>query len=181
LYLLDGEGSGYRYNEVDLDLRNQLIGIGIVNTNRNRDLLPVKQADLFLEFIEKELMPRVEADYLICNRVLFGHSFGGCFTIYTMLNRPELFDKYMASSPTPIMDMTDLSSYRKLDTRLKNPVKFYFSYGSKDMKQVRKWAQILIDNLENYEFKNLQVKHEIFPGENHNSSDVISLNKGLKF
>jgi predicted alpha/beta superfamily hydrolase len=152
-----------------------------MNPNRNRDMLPVNQADVFLEFIEKELMPVVEKSYQINNRILYGHSFAGCFTIFAMLNRPELFGKYIASSPTPIMNMVETSHYNQLDDGLNNEVQFYFSFGSKDMRQVRKWCNVLIENLKYSDFEFLKVKHNIFPGENHNSSDIISLNNGLKF
>ncbi len=182
VYLLDGEYSKYRYDKiVEVQLNRPVIGIGIVNTNRNRDMLPVKQADNFLKFIEEELMPCAETDILINHRVLFGHSFGACFTIYTMINKPHLFDKYIASSPTPIMDMVDASIYLAVDNQLKKDLKFYFSFGSKDMKQVRKWSEVLYGNLKNTKLRHIVWEHEVYQGENHNSSDIISLIKGLEF
>ena len=182
VYLLDGEYSKYRYDKiVEAQLVKSLVGIGILNTNRNRDMLPAKQADNFLKFIEEELIPVAESDLLCNHRVLYGHSFGACFTIYTMINKPKLFEKYLASSPTPIMDMVETSIYQTLDNQLKKELKFYFSYGSKDMRQVRKWSEILYNNIKDTKFIHLTWKHEVYQGENHNSCDVISLIKGLKY
>lgn len=182
VYLLDGQYSKYRYDKiVEAQLTKPLVGIGILNTNRKRDMLPVKQADNFLNFIDEELLPVSEAD-LLCNyRVLYGHSFGGCFTIYAMIHKPQLFEKFIASSPTPIMDMVETPFYQTLDNELKKDLKFYFSYGSKDMRQVRKWSEILYNNIKDTKFKYINWEHEVYQGEDHNSCDVISLIKGLKY
>ena len=180
VYLLDGEYSNYRYEKLSREhFDKPVIGIGIINTNRNRDMLPVKEPDNFLEFIEKELIPAVEKHYLIEERIIFGHSFAGGFTIYAMIKRPGLFDRYIASSPTPIMKMVDAAGYLQLDNQLNENIEFFFSYGSKDMKQVKKWCAILKSNLQMLKFANLHWKNKVTEGENHNTNDVITLITGL--
>jgi predicted alpha/beta superfamily hydrolase len=182
IYLLDGEFSSHRYDMISKEKLNKpVVGIGIVNTNRNRDLLPAKQPEQFLKFIKDELMAKIETDFRINQRILFGHSFAGGFTVYAMINNPGLFDKYIASSPTPIMDMIEPEIYNQLDAKLGKQVKFYIGYGSKDMGQVKKWSGKLIDNLQLLKLTNIQWKSEIFEGENHNTSDLNSLKNGLKF
>ncbi|TBV08566.1 alpha/beta hydrolase [Phytopseudomonas dryadis] len=59
-------------------------------------------AERFLAFIENELKPLVEARYPIDRgrQTLFGHSYGGLFTVYTLLSRPQAFQRYLASSPS---------------------------------------------------------------------------------
>lgn len=182
LYMPDGEGSNYMYKST-FDQQNDfpVIGIGIIQSNRKRDLLYAHDAAIFLEFIAKELIPAIEEEHKIGERILFGHSFSGSFAIYTMLNEPGLFSKYIASSPTPIMDMVDSSLYVKLDESLNHSLKFYFSNGSKDMKQVRKWVEQLESNLIEIILNNIDWKNDIFEGENHNSSSIISLKRGLKY
>lgn len=182
IYLLDGEFSSYRYDLISKEkLKTPVIGIGIVNTNRNRDLLPAKQPELFLKFIADEVMPKVEEGILIYQRILFGHSFGGGFTVYALINHPGLFDKYIASSPTPIMEMIDTTIYNQLDAKLGKPIKFYISHGSKDMAQVKKWSGKLTENLKLLKLTNINWNAEIFEGANHNTSDLNSLKNGLKF
>jgi len=55
-----------------------------------------------LDFIEMQLFPRlaemVQLD--IKRRSLFGHSFGGLFTLYALFERPGLFANWIAASPT---------------------------------------------------------------------------------
>ncbi len=182
IYLLDGEFSEYRFNAlVDNKSSNRYIGLSIVNTDRRRDLLAVYGADKFLEFISMELIPFMEKDYLVENRVLYGHSFGGAFSIFAMLNHPGLFNKYIASSPTPIMDMIDSTLYLQLDDILEKDIKFYYSHGSKDMKQVRKWCGRLHTNLQELSLEHIEWKYQIFEGENHTTSDAISLMEGMSF
>jgi|GEM_PF-6511626 predicted alpha/beta superfamily hydrolase len=180
IYLLDGEFSGYRYDRIAQGQSGKpVIGVGIVNTNRNRDLLPAKAPDKFLNFIDKELIPAVEKNYLLSQRILFGHSFAGGFTLYSMIHKPGLFHRYIASSPTPIMGMVEPSIYLELDSKLPKETELYFSSGSKDMKQVKKWCEILNTNLKTLTFKHIHWESEINAGENHQTNDLASLTKGL--
>ncbi|WP_328820860.1 alpha/beta hydrolase [Peribacillus faecalis] len=55
----------------------------------------------FQQFIEEELKPKIEADYLV-NRdeqTLFGHSLGGYFVLWNMLNA-DSYQNYIAISPS---------------------------------------------------------------------------------
>ncbi|MHC8285738.1 alpha/beta hydrolase [Pseudomonas sp. XS1P51] len=58
--------------------------------------------DLFLDFIEKRLMPRVAERFKVDQdqRSLVGHSFGGMFGVYTLFTRPTLFQHVVAVSPS---------------------------------------------------------------------------------
>ena len=123
LYMTDGNAHiGHTSSTVEFLARNgrmsEMIVVGIVNTDRTRDLSPthVKTtvagggsalqfptsggADKFIKFIETELIPEIEKRYRVHPyRILAGHSLGGLFTIHTMTSRPELFNSYVAVSP----------------------------------------------------------------------------------
>ena len=100
LYLLDG--SDYALFNAISDLRRlqgrelapEMIIVAIENTDRNRDMLPVKveeypvppRAEGFLTFIEKELIPSIEKNYRTNGqRILKGQSLSGLFTLYALL------------------------------------------------------------------------------------------------
>lgn len=123
LYLTDGEGQmDHTVTTIDFLARNgripELIVVGIANTDRTRDLTPTNGtlrnpggqpqrfptsggADKFLKFIETELIPSIEADYRTQPyRIFAGHSFGGLFALHTLFTRPELFNAYIAVSPS---------------------------------------------------------------------------------
>lgn len=182
IYLIDGEYSNYRFQQIKerfKDSITNLIAVGIVNTDRRRDLLYAKAANQFLDFITTELIPVIEKDYKTKNRILFGHSFGGGFTIYAMINKPGFFNRYIASSPIPIMDLVKKENYLQMDSLCKHEIVFYFSYGTEDMGQVSKWADILKDNLTGLRFQNLDWRFKIFEGKDHNNSDIAAVINGL--
>ncbi len=143
-------------------------------------MLYINGADKFLDFITSELIPEVEKDYKTTTRILNGHSFCGSFTVYALIHKPRHFDCYIASSPTPIMDLVKTEYYRQIDSTVNDKIKFCFSFGSKDMKQVRKWSLILKDNLDGMEFQNLDWRFKIFEGKNHYNSDLVALFWGVK-
>ena len=59
-------------------------------------------ADLFLDFLEQELKPLIQASAPIDTRrqALFGHSYGGLFTLHALFTRPAAFHTYVAASPS---------------------------------------------------------------------------------
>lgn len=73
----------------------------------NRQRPPGRQspsggAEDFLVFIEHELKPLIAQRYSINSQrqTLFGHSYGGLFTLYTLLTKPQAFQGYVVASPS---------------------------------------------------------------------------------
>jgi predicted alpha/beta superfamily hydrolase len=122
LYLTDGDAHiGHTASTIEFLARNgrmsEAIIVGIPNTDRTRDLTPTKPsakgatgapqfptaggADNFLKFIETELIPDVEKRYRVKPyRILAGHSLGGLFVVHAMVARPDVFNSYVAVSPS---------------------------------------------------------------------------------
>jgi len=119
LFLLDGDFH-FQHTTATIDFlsRNgripEMITIAILNTDRNRDFTPSSQnsedieqvptkggANNFLRFISEELIPYVEKNYRTKPfKILVGHSRGGLFAIHTLISQPEIFDAYIAISPS---------------------------------------------------------------------------------
>ncbi len=85
----------------------EMILIGIDLPEGNRILLPTRESkdtkipDSYINFFETELMPHVNTKYRTAQyNVLFGASNSGFFSVYTLLNKPLLFNGYFASSPS---------------------------------------------------------------------------------
>jgi predicted alpha/beta superfamily hydrolase len=123
LYMTDGDAHlGHTSATIEFLSRNgrmpEMIVVAITNTDRTRDLTPTNASmprpdgtemnfptsggsDKFLKFIETELIPKIEKDYRTQPyRVFAGHSFGGLFAIHSFLTRPEVFNAYIAVSPS---------------------------------------------------------------------------------
>lgn len=77
------------------------------------------------------------------------------------------------------MSFVDPQIYLDLDKQLEKDIKLYFSYGSRDMKQVRKWAAKLQLCLSAIELDNLEWSFEIHEGQNHNTSAAKAFSSGL--
>lgn len=89
-------------------------------------------AERFLSFILDELSPEIVRRYpqaSITGNLILGHSLGGLFVSYALLNRPEAFSSFLISSPSlwwddfaVLGDLLDLPS--KLNERKSNPTVF---------------------------------------------------------
>jgi len=134
LYLTDGPD---HINEIgstiDFLVENgrmpPLIVVGIGNTDRTRDLTPTHWdqrhtdgtietnptsggGDRFIDFIQKELIPEIETHYRTARyRVFAGHSYGGLLAIHILITRPDMFNAYIAVSPS--LQWDDLRTVRQ--------------------------------------------------------------------
>jgi len=113
IYILDGRGNfAFSATTVNFLSRNQRmprsIVVGIPNTDRTRDFTPVGVenrptsggADKFLKFLDTELIPYIDKNYRTQPyKTLYGHSLCGMFAIYTLFEKPEMFDSFIAVSP----------------------------------------------------------------------------------
>jgi predicted alpha/beta superfamily hydrolase len=91
-----------------------VIVVGIENTERRRDMTGpttvhsdsliaprVGGSAAFRRFISDELIPEVARRYRVTDeRAIIGESLAGLFIVETFLEQPELFDTYIALSPS---------------------------------------------------------------------------------
>jgi hypothetical protein len=105
----------------------EMILVGISNAkNRTRDLTISStddseegkgDAEKFTDFIENELIPYVESKYPVTTyRTLIGHSYGGLFTVNTLLNHDILFENYLAIDPS--LDWNDQQMVKQAEIDL---------------------------------------------------------------
>ncbi|GAB5408526.1 MAG: hypothetical protein BalsKO_08910 [Balneolaceae bacterium] len=85
----------------------QAILVGIANPSREareRNYLPTSyggEAHNFTDFLIQELFPFIEGKYSTTQkRYLAGHSHGGVFVLYTLLNNSDYFEGYIAIDPS---------------------------------------------------------------------------------
>lgn len=119
LYVLDGTSqSAHTASTTEVMARigamPEAIVIGIPSGEaRNRDYtppgmrqgsddanIPDGQADRFLGFLQRELIPRVDREFRTAKpRTLVGNSRGGLLVVHAFVSQPTLFDGYVAHSP----------------------------------------------------------------------------------
>ena len=134
VYLLDGDGHFSSVVGMMQQLSSingntmcpKMIVVGITNTDRTRDLTPSHiDADSpfmdsasaktsgggenFIAFMEKELMPYIEAKYPAAPyKILIGHSFGGLAVMQTFTHHTDLFNSYICIDPSMWWDKEKL-------------------------------------------------------------------------
>ena len=161
MYVLDGTSQdGHTFTKIDLlskiEQFPEAIVVGIPNTsgNRSRDFTPhYMKIDLdetnsekgnghhFLGFMEKELIPFLNKNYRTNGfRTLSGNSRGGLFVMYALLEKPQLFDGYIAYSP----------AFWREDVLIAKKVKDFFT--SKGLNE--KFIFFSMGSLENEKMKN---------------------------
>lgn len=79
-----------------------------------------------LDFIESQLFPRLDEMVRTdaTRRSLFGHSFGGLFTLYALFERPGLFTNWIAASPTIYWEGSEILNNEASRKRIPGPVAF---------------------------------------------------------
>ena len=126
IYLLDGDlffhamvAVHRAYSGGRRPVMPECIIVGILNTDRTRDLTPSRSAfrrdgkrydedaevgggsELFTAYLAGELRPKVEKKYRAGGgSIVVGHSFGGLFVLSALLRHPALFDVYVALDPS---------------------------------------------------------------------------------
>ena len=140
LYMTDGDGHiDHTASTIEFLTQNgrisELIVVGVTNTDRTRDLTPVKStdkdadgklrfptsggADNFLKFFETELIPEIEGQYRVQPyRIFAGHSLGGLFAIHALITKPRLFNSYVAVSPS--LQWEHSEALKRAETFFKN-------------------------------------------------------------
>ncbi|HEY2394740.1 MAG TPA: alpha/beta hydrolase-fold protein [Rudaea sp.] len=131
IYVLDGDWNAKIVVDIVMFMRQvgfmpPVIIVSVPNffdakgiNSRDHDLTPTVVADqprsggaaAFLSFLKTELVPYVDGHYPT-NRthLIHGHSFGGLFLMYALVNEPKLFDGYLILDPAMSWDQHRLDA-----------------------------------------------------------------------
>lgn len=200
LYLLDGlDHLNYVAGAVDYFQSNNrippMLVVAIENTDRNRDIgfksfePGSSGAENFLAFLENELIPEINSSYSTQKyRLLVGHSAGGMFTLYALLNDPTLFNAYISVSGPLFWHEEYL--VKAAETKAKElkdlPIDVFISLGDEDTDTIGaglKLAAVLemsVDWQEKYKERPLRWTYRHYPSEDHMSTIMPSVNEGLR-
>jgi predicted alpha/beta superfamily hydrolase len=195
-YVLDGDWNTKLLSDMETLLGDEgriphNIIVGVLNTDRDRDFLPTHNessktsggADHFLQFLKTELIPYINKTYPSDGEnTLFGHSFGGLFVAYALLQEPTLFQSYIAADPSFWWDNdTMLGTVASKLPSLTVPNRILYvtgreGVGMKDMRIPQ------IDSvLKKFAPATLTWKLMAYPDESHGTVRLKSAYDGLKF
>ncbi|MBD0254499.1 MAG: alpha/beta hydrolase [Cytophagales bacterium] len=205
LYLLDGENHFHILSAYIEYLRHwkvipPIIVVGIVSVDRIKDLTPMNSLinfdgevdskyktsggnEQFLNFIGQELMPYMEANYKTSPFKIFaGHSLGGLTAINCMLMRPDMFDAYIAISPSLWFGkkyVLRLAEQKLPNLSMRNK-KFFYSVGNEGgnfRNDVLKFNKLVEHN----RLKTLEHEYKYYPYEDHMTEPIPAYYDALRF
>lgn len=159
------------------------IVVGIINNNRSKDLTPPCTNDnptrfgggeKFLRFLTEESQPWIDPNYRTHpHHTLAGHSFGGLFTLYSMMKSPDAFQSYIALSPS--LGRNDEQQVKNAALFFKqestSPKILYLGIGNEGgytHLSTEKFADIVHENLP----ERMIFKYESLEEENHASMTI---------
>jgi uncharacterized protein len=194
----------------------KMIVVGIPNTDRTRDLTPTHidadppmmdsasaktsgGGENFIAFIEKELMPYIEAKYPTAPyKMLIGHSFGGLAVMQTFTHHMDLFNAYICIDPSMWWDNEKLlkqtqkvlaekkfegkSLYLGIANTMEEgmdikKVEQDTSFDSKHIRGILKLQAAFEKNKQN----GLKYRGKYYPDDTHSSAPLITEYDGLRF
>ena len=194
LYLLDGRFHFHHTSGIVQFLSTQgiipeMIVVAITNVDRNRDFSPTHKdrfptsggAGKFLSFLTEELIPFIDQNYRTQDfDILVGHSFGGTFATYTLLEKPNIFEAYIAISP--YLHYDDQYLINQAETKIKSDydknIRFYMTLGNEPayIPSLSKLESIIeTKSPKNFDFTYIQMTDE-----NHGSVPHLSIYNGLQ-
>jgi predicted alpha/beta superfamily hydrolase len=196
IYVLDADGRDQhivptaRFLFINNKMPKAII-VGVFNIDRNHDFLPDSSknaptgggADKFVLFFKDELIPYIDKNFKTePYKVLVGHSYGGLFAMYALLNDPDMFDSYIAIDPS--FWYKNQMLVRSAETKFheaKNWDKTIFITGRQggDMKDMGITAMEKV--LKSSAPKNLNWKIAEYSDEDHGSVPFKSAYDGLRF
>jgi predicted alpha/beta superfamily hydrolase len=205
LYLLDGENHFHILSAYIEYLRHwkaipPIIVVGIVSVDRIKDLTPTNSLidfdgkvdsnlktsggnEQFLNFIQQELMPYMEANYKTSPFKIFaGHSLGGLTAINCMLMRPDMFDAYIAISPALwfgnkyVLRLAE----KKLPKLSMRDKKFFYSVGNEG--GTFRNDLLKFDKLFNqHSLETFEHEYRYYPSEDHMTEPIPAYYDALRF
>jgi len=213
IYLLDGSDN---FNTVvsitehleESSLCPPMIVVGILHADRLTELttgtdkeLPkvVGDGDNFMAFVEKELIPYVDATYPTTTyKTLIGHSLGGLTVVNTLLHNPKLFNSYVSLDGS--LWWNDKKVVREAKTILPNQnykgKKLFLAMANRlergvdtvsVLKETSGSTELIRSNLEfikdvaGNKKNQLSFKSKFYPDDNHPSVRLIGEYDALRF
>jgi predicted alpha/beta superfamily hydrolase len=153
-------------------------------TGRDDIVVSSGSADKFLAFIRKELIPFIESNYRVSSsdRAIAGVSASGLFTLYTLLQHPEMFQRYFAGSPSISWDEPYMYRLEKdfAASHKDLPARLYMCVGGLESETYITNMNKMSKLLRSRKYSNLEIEAVVFENETHGSIYQAAISRALK-
>ena len=178
-------GIGYKsFTEMDsLRVRDYLYPAALPSDEINA----AGGGQLFYDFLINELLPEIDTQYRTDknNRALLGHSFGGYFVLYSLLNqlnnKTSYFKKFISASPALWYNNFYLNQLPQQLDKNSEQLGLFISVGQmEDSIWSVNPVKDLTTEIRKRNLKGLQFKSRIYNHLDHMDVAVLSFTKGLQ-
>lgn len=153
-------------------------------TGRDDIVIRSGGAPKFLECIRDELIPFIESNYHVSStdRTLQGHSRGGLFALYALFHQPDIFKRFLISSPSNRWDNSVLFKYEEEYSENNSDLnaRVFMSFGSLEnedsIENMHKMETLLLSR----GYPTFELETHIFENENHGSVSPCAYSRGLR-
>jgi len=152
-----------------------------IPAHMNKDMRTGGQ-DAFLDFITQQVRPVIEQRYKTDpkRQTLFGHSLGGQFVLHALFTRPELFQTYIAGSPSiwwngrSLLKERDAFAHMTAERRGMPALKVIV--GQDELAHIVVDSRLLVTSL-----PPIKTYYQEIEGESHVSMLPAAINSALRF
>ena len=198
IYILDGEWNMNIFSFIygfamEDEFVPPVILVALPNTYidgqnmRDRDFLPLKMknneraggADQFIEFLKNEVIPYISSKYFTSGvNSLYGHSYGGLFSMYVLVSDPDLFESYYCTDPPLGWEKGYVKKMAgELFEKAPELEKNLWIAGTSNNSSIDDMRKFLENNAP----KKLSWQTATYPNEKHNSVRLKGIYDGIKF
>lgn len=158
-----------------------VVGIGYPeNPLQGRVTDMLENPSTFLEFISDELIPFVDENYKTRTneRTIVGHSLGGQFVLFTLFNRVDLFQSYIAASPgSPSWRSMIQIEADFADENSSLPVRLFMSASEQELVEI----EPMFSAIESRNYEGLALTFFNVEDATHVSSAIPAFTYGLRY
>ncbi|MEW7280418.1 alpha/beta hydrolase-fold protein [Aquimarina sp. 2201CG1-2-11] len=145
------------------------------------------KADNFVAFIKNDVFKFLKKTYKVdmTKKVFAGHSFGGLLASYMLVTTPDLFDYYLAGSPSLWYDNYSINKFENEYFKTKSNLKanvFMCIGADEEIKTGSKMVSEMLDfkkRLLSRNYKDLNITSLIIPDEGHMTVYPSFITKGI--
>lgn len=146
------------------------------------------KADDFIAFIKNDVFPFLEKTYMVnmSKKVFAGHSFSGLLAGYILVTSPDLFEYYLAGSPSLWYDNYCINKFEEVYSKAHTSMKanVFLCVGGKEDKNKSDMVAEMLDfeqRLLSGNYTGLKIKSIIIPDEDHLTVYPSFITKGILY
>ena len=138
-------------------------------------------AEEFIRFMKGVVFDEIESTYNIDkeSRGILGHSFGGLFGYYCLINHTEFFKNYILISPSIWWNKSEFLAIENIK-RIKRDVNIYVVVGKSESKMLITPIRKMTEGLEEIKNERNRIESKEYEGMDHHSILPTGIYEGLE-